>query len=143
MYSPAVSIQEKKGEFVVVLNWGEKTLEIGSSHSYAGALNVAMSFGLIVSNNISWLAVSNPQPVHSSSIPQPIQAVNVHQSASDEKTCDAKEIAEYLGVSKDTVYRLVRENKIPHIRIQSTILFRLASVTKWLAEQERQNYQSE
>lgn len=39
-------------------------------------------------------------------------------------TFDVKEAAEYIGVSRDTVYTMVRMNQIPHIRVRSRILFR-------------------
>lgn len=50
---------------------------------------------------------------------------------------EAAEVAEYLGLSKDAVYRLRREGKLPFIRLgERRILFKKDSIDRWLAEQE-------
>lgn len=52
-------------------------------------------------------------------------------------TLEAREVAVYLGVSIDTVYKLTREKAIPHIRIGShRILFKKDSIDRWLCEME-------
>ncbi|HEU5139101.1 MAG TPA: helix-turn-helix domain-containing protein [Bacillales bacterium] len=52
-------------------------------------------------------------------------------------TMEAAEVAEYLGLSKDAVYRLRREGKLPFIRLgERRILFKKDSIDRWLAEQE-------
>ncbi len=53
-------------------------------------------------------------------------------------TMEAAEVAEYLGLSKDAVYRLRREGKLPYIRLgERRILFRKDSIDRFLAEQEQ------
>lgn len=48
-----------------------------------------------------------------------------------------KEAADYLGVSKDFIYKLVRQQVMPHIRIGTLILFREERLEAWLLEKER------
>lgn len=52
------------------------------------------------------------------------------------RTIKVAEAAEYIGVSKDTIYKLVREGEIPHIRLGKRILFRIESLEAWLQERE-------
>ncbi|WP_342773849.1 helix-turn-helix domain-containing protein [Cohnella pontilimi] len=42
------------------------------------------------------------------------------------------DISELLGVSTDTVYTMVREKQIPHIRVRRRILFYMESIVEWL-----------
>lgn len=51
-------------------------------------------------------------------------------------TITVDELSEWIGISKDLVYSLCREKKIPHMRIGKRILFKISSVEKWLDEQE-------
>ena len=44
-----------------------------------------------------------------------------------------KEAAELLGLSKDTIYRMARENQLPHVRAGSRILFHRPRLEAWLA----------
>lgn len=41
----------------------------------------------------------------------------------ERKSMTVKEMASYLGVHLDTVYKMARVNEIPHFRIRSKILF--------------------
>lgn len=50
-----------------------------------------------------------------------------------------KEVAEYLGVSVDSIYKMVREKQIPHFRVRRTILFSKKAIDKWVEEQERES----
>lgn len=52
------------------------------------------------------------------------------------RTIKVAEAAEYIGVSKDTIYKLVRKQEIPHIRLGKRILFRVESLEAWLQERE-------
>lgn len=54
-------------------------------------------------------------------------------------TLTVKEIAEYLGLSVDLIYKLVRQKQIPHIKIGARILFKLSSIEKWLSELEEES----
>ena len=58
-----------------------------------------------------------------------------------EKTVyDTREVASLLGMSIQQVYRLVRENKIPHKRVgERKILFPKKMFKEWLNEVEVDN----
>lgn len=45
-----------------------------------------------------------------------------------------KELGQYLGVSTDTIYKMVRENQIPYIRVRRRILFYKDSIEEWLKQ---------
>lgn len=55
-------------------------------------------------------------------------------------TLTVKEVASYLGVSVDTIYTLVRENKIVHFRIGSRILFKKNAIDDWIDKQMEMGY---
>lgn len=42
------------------------------------------------------------------------------------------DLSEMLGVSSDTIYTMVREKKIPHVRVRRRILFYTESIVEWL-----------
>jgi len=48
-----------------------------------------------------------------------------------------EELAEYIGVSNTTVYRYIKQKKIPAIKIGHLWKFRKESIDTWLREQER------
>jgi len=56
------------------------------------------------------------------------------------KTLTVQEAAEYLGVHPDTIYNMVREKQIPHVRIRRRIFFRVEAIDQWMLEQEQHNY---
>lgn len=41
------------------------------------------------------------------------------------------EVAKLLGVSRATVYTMVRENEIPHFKVRGKILFNRDVIVKW------------
>lgn len=43
-----------------------------------------------------------------------------------------EDIAAYLGISKETVYRLVAKNKIPKHRLGKLWKFKTTEIDKWL-----------
>ena len=51
------------------------------------------------------------------------------------KTSTVNEIAQYLNVSTDSIYTMVREHQIPHVRIRRRIIFLDEVVEQWLKEQ--------
>ena len=51
-------------------------------------------------------------------------------------TLTVQEVAGYIGVSKDFVYKLVRQKDIPFVRIGSRVLFKRASIESWLSDAE-------
>lgn len=46
------------------------------------------------------------------------------------------EVADYLGVCKDTIYTMVRTNEIPHFRLRRRIFFSKETIDAWIKEQE-------
>lgn len=50
-------------------------------------------------------------------------------------TMTVKETASYIGLHTDTIYDLVRENQIPHIRLGRKILFTKEALDAWIIEQ--------
>ncbi|MFC5530418.1 helix-turn-helix domain-containing protein [Cohnella yongneupensis] len=42
------------------------------------------------------------------------------------------ELSDYLGVSTDSIYTMVRENQIPFVRIRRRILFNRDSINSWI-----------
>ena len=56
-------------------------------------------------------------------------------------TLTVGEIATYLGLSKDFIYILVRENRIPHVRVGRRILFKRESIDKWFEDMEDGGYE--
>lgn len=52
------------------------------------------------------------------------------------ETLSVKEAAIYIGVSKDLIYQLVKEYKLPHLKLGRRILFRKNTLDTWMLEQE-------
>ncbi|BCJ86499.1 helix-turn-helix domain-containing protein [Effusibacillus dendaii] len=52
-------------------------------------------------------------------------------------TMTVNEAAEYLGVHVDTIYTMVREKQIPHVRLRRRIVFRRETLNEWMSQQER------
>lgn len=50
-------------------------------------------------------------------------------------TLNTNEMAEYLGVSVDMIYKMARERSIPHFRIGSRILFKKNAIENWISDQ--------
>lgn len=57
-------------------------------------------------------------------------------SSVERSTITVKEVAKYIGISHDMVYKMVRQRQIPHIRIGSRIIFKIDSIDAWLDELE-------
>jgi excisionase family DNA binding protein len=49
----------------------------------------------------------------------------------------AEDVAEQLRLRVDHVYKLAREQQIPHLRFGRTLRFRSEAITRWLEEEER------
>lgn len=58
----------------------------------------------------------------------------------ERRTLTVKEVATYLGISVDFVYKLCREKKIPYVPIGSRIMFKIESIEQWLADLERESF---
>jgi len=52
------------------------------------------------------------------------------------------EVAKYLRVSRATVYRLVKQRKIPVSRISKHLRFRRDIIDHWLSEKEAGNFRA-
>jgi len=50
-----------------------------------------------------------------------------------------KEVSEYLRVSRASIYRLVKERKIPVSRIGKHFRFRKRTIDEWLTQMEKKN----
>jgi excisionase family DNA binding protein len=50
---------------------------------------------------------------------------------------EAEEVAQYLGMRTDWVYREVRAGRLPHIRLGRAVRFRRESIEAWLESRER------
>ena len=48
-----------------------------------------------------------------------------------------KELAKYLGISKVTLYRYIKNKKIPAIKIGRFWKFKKAKIDAWVKERER------
>ncbi|MDF2789853.1 MAG: hypothetical protein K0S80_2951 [Neobacillus sp.] len=46
------------------------------------------------------------------------------------------ECAEYIGVSRSTIYTMVRNKEIPHWRVRSQIMFSKERIDEWIKNQE-------
>lgn len=53
-------------------------------------------------------------------------------------TITVSEAAAYLGVHTDTIYAMVRERQLPHVRVRRRIFFRTHALDDWMRQQERQ-----
>lgn len=48
------------------------------------------------------------------------------------KILTAAQVSELLGVSRETVYRLTRTNKIPYFKIGTALRFSEKSIEEWI-----------
>jgi excisionase family DNA binding protein len=53
------------------------------------------------------------------------------------ETIGAEEAARLLGCNQWTLYRWVREGKVPAIRLGSSVRFRVATLIEWMEQQEK------
>ncbi|WP_342489143.1 helix-turn-helix domain-containing protein [Cytobacillus sp. FSL W7-1323] len=58
------------------------------------------------------------------------------------ETLTVQEAAVYIGVCKDTIYTMVKEKQIPHVKARTRILFRVKTLDAWMREQEQQNLEA-
>jgi excisionase family DNA binding protein len=58
-------------------------------------------------------------------------------SESGARLLEAEEVARYLGMRTDWVYREVRAGRLPHIRLGRAVRFRRESIETWLEARER------
>ncbi|ETT53907.1 hypothetical protein BSK66_12535 [Paenibacillus odorifer] len=59
--------------------------------------------------------------------------VTLHQDELQMKAVfSVTELSDYLGVSTDCIYTMVRENQIPFLRVRRRILFYRDSINSWI-----------
>lgn len=58
-------------------------------------------------------------------------------------TLTVREAAERLGVHPDTIYAMVQQRQIPHVRVRRRILFRAETLEQWMTQQERESVKVE
>ena len=69
--------------------------------------------------------------------PLPRQAPSPVTPLATSRLLEADEVAEYLGMRTDWVYREVRAGRLPHIRLGRAVRFRRESIDAWLEARER------
>lgn len=57
-------------------------------------------------------------------------------------TMTVQEVADYIGVSADTIYAMVREKQIPYIKVRRRYFFRKPTIDDWMGQQEVNNWTS-
>lgn len=62
------------------------------------------------------------------------------KTISEVKILTATEVAEMLGVSRETIYRLARSNQIPHFRVGTALRFSKEKVKEWIEIDEKGVY---
>ena len=50
------------------------------------------------------------------------------------KVIDIDEAAQYTGLAKHTIYKMVSQRRIPHIKLGSRVKFSLEQLDKWIAQ---------
>jgi excisionase family DNA binding protein len=58
-------------------------------------------------------------------------------STTGARLLEAEDVADYLGVRTDWVYREVRAGRLPHIRLGRAVRFRRESIEAWIDSRER------
>lgn len=53
-----------------------------------------------------------------------------------QRTLAPKEAAEYIGIHVETLYKMVRQKQIPHIRIRRRIFFSMETLDQWMKDLE-------
>ncbi|KAA1181068.1 helix-turn-helix domain-containing protein [Paenibacillus sp. B2(2019)] len=51
--------------------------------------------------------------------------------------CKPEEVAEYLGVTRNTIYRWCNEGDIPSIKVRKVRRIQKSTLLAWIEEQER------
>ena len=57
--------------------------------------------------------------------------------AAPDRLLEAEDVARYIGMTADWVYREVRAGRMPHIRLGRYVRFRRESIDAWLQARER------
>jgi excisionase family DNA binding protein len=70
-------------------------------------------------------------------LPEPAGGGVVRLGADSARLLEAEDVANYLGVRTDWVYREVRAGRLPHIRLGRAVRFRRESIEAWIDSRER------
>jgi excisionase family DNA binding protein len=70
-------------------------------------------------------------------IPQEPDIVGRHEQVGPSPLLEAEDVARYIGMTADWVYREVRAGRMPHIRLGRYVRFRRESIDAWLVARER------
>jgi excisionase family DNA binding protein len=70
-------------------------------------------------------------------IPQEPDIVGRHDNVGPSPLLEAADVARYIGMTTDWVYREVRAGRMPHIRLGRYVRFRRESIDAWLVARER------
>ena len=70
-------------------------------------------------------------------IPQEPDIVGRHDHVGPSPLLEADDVARYIGMTADWVYREVRAGRMPHIRLGRYVRFRRESIDAWLVARER------
>ena len=70
-------------------------------------------------------------------IPQEPDIVGRHDRVGPSPLLEAEDVARYIGMTADWVYREVRAGRMPHIRLGRYVRFRRESIDAWLLARER------
>lgn len=78
-------------------------------------------------------------------LPFVLRKIESQGSIVEDKMIEADKAAEYLGISRDLVYRLCSQQQIPHVKSgmpgsrKPKMTFSIRSLEEWKREQEQQN----
>jgi len=70
-------------------------------------------------------------------LPEHVGGGVVRLGADSARLLEAEDVANYLGVRTDWVYREVRAGRLPHIRLGRAVRFRRESIEAWIDSRER------
>ena len=102
-----------------------------ADHFYNTVLMIAKGFEIGV-------LASRLGPIGPENIIQPVPELSPKEGS--KKNLSIKEAAEYLNISKGTLYRHTSEATIPYYKIGSRILFKIEELDTWLNERKVQRY---
>lgn len=52
-------------------------------------------------------------------------------------TLDVKEVAQLIGVSSNSIYTMVAQKQIPHVRVRSRVLFHRDVIESWVRGEQQ------
>ena len=59
---------------------------------------------------------------------------DTHNQLNNHLTLNAGELSKSIGLSKDTIYTLVSQRRIPHVKVGRRVLFPVKGIEKWLED---------